>query len=149
MKTTDKQTSYILIKAETNSDWDSCDFAIITISNKWIRRQKERLKFLESIKDDSFSIISYRDFFIDFYRTHQQKLNEEPTPNIKKILGDKNWSFVELEPKDLEEFKKTENRLNCCKINLDRDGDIYYTAFGKHTGEDFWTEIIKLTDIIK
>jgi hypothetical protein len=43
MKRSDKPTSYLMIKANTNSEWDCCDFAIIALSEDWKQEQQKRL----------------------------------------------------------------------------------------------------------
>ena len=150
MKVTDKPTQHILVKAETNSDWDSCDFAIITISDKWKEQQSKRLKSLEYIKDDDYFLdASYMEESVDFYRLKQTKLSEDPIPNLDKLLGENLWSFVELDKEEQEEFATPKSYFNCYKIKIDKYGDFHYIANGKHTEDEYWTIQIKLTDIIK
>ena len=150
MKKADKPTDYILVKAETNSDWDSCDFAIITISDKWKEQQAKRLADLEYIKEDNYFLdASYREESVNFYRLKQTKLTEEPTPNLDNLLGDTNWTFVELDEEEQEQFSTPKSYFNCYKLKIDRYSDFHYIANGKHTEDEYWTIQIKLTDIIK
>ena len=50
MKRSDKPTSYLMIKANTNSEWDCCDFAIIALSEDWKQEQQKRQRMLDSLK---------------------------------------------------------------------------------------------------
>ncbi|MDY3362799.1 hypothetical protein JSO61_003030 [Riemerella anatipestifer] len=149
MKKSHTPTRHILVRAYTGSEWDSCDFAIITISQGWKEQQAQRLKVLDNIEnDDCFLSVNYRDTFVDFYKTTQPKLTEEPTSNLESLLGDTDWTFVELGHKEQEQFSAPQSTLNCYRLKLDRYGNIYYTAHGKHTGEEFWTAEMELTKIL-
>ncbi len=52
MKTTDKATAYLLVKANTNSEWDSCEFAIVHITDEWKREQAKRLEAVKPFAED-------------------------------------------------------------------------------------------------
>lgn len=43
MNISDKPTNRILVKAHTDNEWDSCDFAILSISKDWRKTLLERL----------------------------------------------------------------------------------------------------------
>ena len=150
MKRTDKPTDYILVRAYTDSKWDSCDFAIINISEEWKRQQAKSLSALEHIKnDENFLSISFRDTSINFYKERQLKLNEEPIPNLKELLGDTDWTFVELEKDESNQFSMPESDFNVYKLNIDKCSDFRYIVNAKNTDDIYWTAEIKLTDIIK
>ncbi|MGV4438738.1 hypothetical protein ACQ1PL_04470 [Ornithobacterium rhinotracheale] len=149
MKKSHTPTRHILVRAYTGSEWDSCDFAIITISQGWKEQQAQRLKVLDNIEnDDCFLSVNYRDTFVDFYKTTQLKLSEEPTPNLESLLGDADWTFVELEQEEQEQFSVPQSTLNCYKISFERLGFFSYKANGKHTSEEFWTAEIDLKEIL-
>ncbi len=42
-----------------------------------------------------------------------------------------------------------ENRLDCYRLSVYRNGNANYKAYGKHTSEEFWTEDFLLTELIK
>lgn len=44
MKILDKPTTHILIKANTNSEWDCCEFAVIHLSEEWKKLQATRFE---------------------------------------------------------------------------------------------------------
>ncbi|MDO5615555.1 MAG: hypothetical protein Q4G16_05150 [Cruoricaptor ignavus] len=149
MKKADKPTSHILVKACTDSEWDNCDFAVITISQKWKEQQTQRLAIVANIEgDDYFLSVNYRDTFVDFYQTATLKPTEEPTPNLESLLGDTDWTFVELEDEEQEQFSAPQSTLNCYQLKFDRYGNIHYSAYGKHTGEEFWTAEIELKQLL-
>jgi len=143
MKTTDKATAYLLVKANTNSEWDSCEFAIVHIPDEWKREQAKRLEAVKPFAEDyNFQSLSYYDTTVEFYRT-----GEDDQPDIEKLLAGKDWVFVEMDGQ--EAFTTPENRLDCYRLSVYRNGNANYKAYGKHTSEEFWTEDFLLTELIK
>lgn len=141
MKLSDKPTAYILVKASTNSKWDYCEFAIIHLSEQWKKEQEKRLELVKPLQGNyHFSSMNFYDTNVDFYRT-----NEDDNPNIEEMLNGKEWVFVELDEKEQETFTVPENRLDCYRFVLRANGTAYYSAYGKHTSEEFWTEEFSLT----
>ena len=52
MKRSDIPTPYLMIKANTNSEWDCCDFAIISLSEDWKKEQQKRIENIKPFSDD-------------------------------------------------------------------------------------------------
>lgn len=52
MKVSDKPTGRILVRANSNSEWDSCEFAIVSISEKWKEEQLQRLEIIKPFAED-------------------------------------------------------------------------------------------------
>ncbi len=141
MKTTLQPTNHILVKAYTDSEWDECHFAIIYCGENWAERLAKRLDAMQPFADDyNFCSLTFYDTSADFYR-----INEE----LNVLSTDKAWDFVQLEDDEEQNFSVPENRLNTYQISLYRDGTIKYSAYGKHTGEEFWTEELPARDILK
>lgn len=145
MKIANTNTKHILIKAHTNSDWDTCDFAIIQIDEAWKKELKKRLKLVEFI-DDMPNLVSvlFRDSAVNFYAT-----NEDDTPHIDTLLGDKNWQFVSLENNETNNFNTPTSTLNLYQMVVCKGGYAYFQAFGKHTGEEFYTDDFNLNTLIE
>jgi hypothetical protein len=144
MKTTSQPTDYILIKAQANSDWDECHFALIHCSQEWKEQTQQRLKTVQFIESEiGFVSLNYCDTAVDFYRT-----DEDDLPEIETILGEKNWSFVELDENEQETFLVPENRLDTFRISLYRYGTAMFSAYGKHSGEEFWTAEFSVSAIL-
>lgn len=144
MKISDKPTGYILIKAHTDSEWDYCDFALIYLSEKWKKLQAERLEAVKPFADnDSFSSINFYDSSVNFFQA-----GDDEDSDMEELLGDKDWTFVE--PDDDEETDRLtspENRLECYKLVIYRDGNARYEAIGKYTNEEFWTSEFPLQQL--
>ena len=108
MKISDKPTAHILVKADTNSEWDYCEFAIIHLSEEWKAEQAKRLALVTPLKGNyHFQSMNFYDTAVDFYRTA-----EDDQPEIEKILEDKIWAFVVLGEGEQETFSIPENRLD-------------------------------------
>lgn len=136
MKLSDKPTAYILIKANTNSEWDNCEFAIIHLSQAWKKEQTRRIELVEPLQEDNyFSSMNFYDTAVDFYKTE-----EDDQPDVDKMLSGKEWTYLELDEREQETFTAPESSLDCYRLVLRANGTAYYTAYGKHTGDEFWTE---------
>lgn len=143
MKISDKPTEYISIKANTDSEWDCCDFALIHLSGKWKEIQAERLEAVKPFADNySFSSMNFYDSSVEFFR-----VGDEDEPGTEKLLADKDWTFVELDNDETDRLTPPENRLDCYRLVIYRDGDAKYEAYGKYTGEEFWTNVFPLRQL--
>lgn len=141
MKKSSKQTEYLLIRAYTGSDWDGCEFAVIHCTDEWKRQFEKRVAAVQPFKNDyNFQSMNYYDTAVDFYRT-----DKDDQPDIEDLLGDKNCVFVETDKAELASLSVPENRLDRYRLVIFRSGIAYYQAFGKHSGEEFWTDEFSLT----
>lgn len=150
MQLSDTPTTHILVRANTNSEFYSCDFAIITISEKWKQDQLRRLAVAKSFPDDKyFRSMCFLDRSVNFYYTNHHDL-----PDIDKLLGNRDWAFVEISDEELNEEELDEEEQFNCNLDVYRlviccDGDTYYTAYGEYTGEEFWTEEFSLQELLE
>lgn len=145
MKTSLKSTEYLLIKAMTNSEWDDCGFAIIHITDEWKQIQKKRLEVVKVVEDDyDLKWLNYEDTNVEFF-----KFSEEKYPQVKGWLFERSQIFIELEKDDLKELLQPENNLNCYQMQVFKNGNAIYNAFGKHTSEEFWTQEFSLFELTK
>ena len=136
MKLLDKTTAHLLVKANTNSEWDNCEFAIIHITEDWKKEQAKRLEAVKPFAEDyNFQSLNYYDTAVEFYRT-----SEDDRPDIEELLADKEWVLVELENEEQETFTVPENRMDSYRLVVYRSGNAIYKEYGKHTSEEFWTE---------
>lgn len=145
MKTSDKPTAHILIKASTNSEWDCCEFAVIHLSEEWSKRQAKRLEAVKPFKDDyNFQSMRFYDSSVEFFQP-----GDDGEPDMAELLADREWAFVELDGDELDKLTSPENSLDFYKIVMYRDGNARYEAFGKHTDEEFWTNEFPLRQLIE
>lgn len=132
-------TPYILVRAQTNSDWDKCSFALVHIEQPWIEKMTEWMKSIEPFASDiSLADHVYCDrpegFFAD---TDANDLDEN-----------ENWIYVNLTQTELEGFELPENALDTHQFCISPDFAGRYRAFGKHTGEEFWTDRFAVDQIV-
>ena len=145
MKTSLKPTEYLLIKAMTNSEWDDCGFAFIHITDEWKKTQTKRLEAIKAVENDyDLKWLNYADTNVEFF-----KFSKELYPEVEDWLSERSRIFIELETDDLKRLLQPENRLNCYQMQVFKNGNAIYNAFGKHTGEEFWTEEFSLEELIK
>jgi len=112
MKPLEKQTAYLLLKATTNSQWDVCDFALISISENWKKDLEKRLSnLMPFIEDPMFISMSFYDLGVEFYK------NSNETLRISAELLDNRDSMLILADEQLiESLPIPENCLDCHEL---------------------------------
>ena len=142
MKTSDKPTAHILVRARTNSEWDCCDCAIIHLSEEWRKKKKKRIEAVKPFGDDyNFQSMRFYDGSVNFFQS------KDEGPDVEELLADKQWVFVDLDDSELDELTSPENSLDFYKIVIYREGNARYETFGKHTDEEFWTNEFPLQQL--
>lgn len=147
MQLSDKPTAHILVRARTDSESDSCDLAIIYLSEEWKKQQQERLAAANALaKDNDFRSLCFRDGAVNFYEAAKDGL-----PDADELLGDKCWAFVVIDDAELNEVNEEslDSSLDCHRLVIDFKGDIKYTAYGKYTGDEFWTDEFPLQELLE
>ncbi|WP_106916666.1 hypothetical protein [Chryseobacterium aurantiacum] len=144
MKRSDMPTEYLLVKAKTNSEWDACDFAIINITGEWKQTQKKRLEVIKIIEtDEDIKSLNYFDTHVEFFR-----FSKVYYPVVEEWLSERNRVFIELEKEDLKELKQPKNSLCHYQMQISKDGNAIYKAYGKPTEEEFRTVEFSLWELI-
>lgn len=145
MKISDKPTGDILVKANTNSQWDDCEFALIHLSEEWKKLQMASLESVKPFADDyTFHSMRFYDCSASFYHSGE---DGDGGPD-EELLGERDWVFVELESDEVDRLTPPESSLDCYVIVIYRDGNARYEAFGKYTGEEFWTNKFPLPQLV-
>lgn len=146
MQLSDTPTGHILVKAGTDSQLDSSDFAIVHLSGNWKQKQFGRLDAARTVAagDPSFLCLTFYDSSVDFYR----ESDKDDLPAVSELLKDRVWAFVEIGEDELKHLTPPENTLGCYRIAVFGNGDARYMAYGKHTYEEFWTFDLPLPEIL-
>lgn len=150
MQISQTPTAHILVRASTNSDYDSCNCAIITISERWKQTQFRRLEAARLFTgDSSFRGLNYHDWSVNFYDTFRLGL-----PSIDELLGELRWAFVKLDEEELdEESLDEEDRINsgldCHKLLIGSDGGFKYIVYGEYSHDEFSTKELSLPEILE
>ncbi|WP_028896270.1 hypothetical protein [Prevotella sp. HUN102] len=141
MKKANHPTDTILVRAYTDSEWDRCNFALIHCKESWFKRMRKRLEMVRPFAENmDFCSAAFYDTGVDFYHTEDE--------DIINLLEKDSPAYVELEKNEEERLVKPENRLNLYRLHVYPKGDFMYSAYGKHTNEEFWAESFTLEDII-
>lgn len=140
MKRAEKATDTILVRAYTNSEWDRCDFAIVHCGEVWRNIIRKRMEAIQTISEDSeLCSVRYYGASVDFFQTEDE--------DILKLLEQEDWTFIEMDEDEERTHSSPENRLDTYRLSIFPKGGFMYSAFGKYTGEEFWTEELPLADI--
>lgn len=138
-------TDYIFVCAQTNSDWDSCTFAIITISPEWRKEQTDRIHFFKALEgSDSFHEAQFFNTEIEFFDADYE-LSEIVKGFDKKL----DWCFLQVTQDELDHLHTPESTIGTCCICIDAFGNGKYKAWAKHSGEEFFTDQFSITEILK
>ncbi|WEK21648.1 MAG: hypothetical protein P0Y49_10920 [Candidatus Pedobacter colombiensis] len=136
MKRSNRPTNQVIIKANTNSDWDCVDFAIIHLAASWRTLMSERLLTAQSfVKDTTFHNLNYWDVPSGYYLNTEKKLYTETI-----LYPGKDWTFITLEPGEEESFAVPKNSLEAHQLCITPHLDANFKAFSTHTNEEYWTE---------
>ncbi|KKO89191.1 hypothetical protein AAW12_24005 [Sphingobacterium sp. Ag1] len=144
MKLSDTPTKHFIIEANTYSEFDCCDYAIVHISDEWITTQKNRIA---SLKTDfpcrEYTYETFEDFSVNFHMDDCEIIT-----NTLDLLEDKKYSFIELETEELQLLSAPQEQLASKKLILYKSFEGHYVANGMETGEEFWTAEFPLKEII-
>jgi len=152
MKISEKPTGYILVRAHTNSEWDSCDCALVTIDNianehHHVWRNLNRKANLLKDEYSNMLCIEVLTHKVEFLNTDGVGDKWEELSLVGQ-LPKQGWAFVEIEENDEHLTHIPEQTVEGHTIRFYGENHVNWTGLGKHTGEEFFTETISLADII-
>ena len=146
MKRADHPTDYIFILANTASEWDSCDFAILRLTGEWRREMRKRLDLIQPFTDDNtFYSHHYWDFLRGFY-VHDYEDEEETTVHL--LNEDEDWAYIVTDETELAALSKPESRLDTYQLSITKYGTANFSASGKNSGEEYWTSHFGVEELI-
>ena len=144
MKFSNEPTDYLLVKAGTGSEWDNCDFAVIHATTAWKKTIRERLVAVKPFSEDpSFQSLNYYDASASFHA-----VDEDELPDLDELMSDKSIVFVDLDESEAKRQLTPESRLDGHSLEVFNRGTGRFTAYGKHTEEQFWTDEFSLQHIV-
>jgi len=132
MNIVDKYTGYIAIQAHTNSEWDTVNAAILQVSDadiiRW-SRWSECSVTLNRIENDFAHIVYYDS--VDFV-------------NIDEDIEDNKLYHIEI---DKNQLSYPDQKLDTYMVKFFGDGTMRFLAYGKNTGDEFYTDIIDIEEL--
>ena len=137
MKIVNNKTRVLLIKATVQSDWDFCNCAKLYLSDsglKELKRYDKRATEIKKKEGTSFSCLCFYDY-VEFMNVDEGIME---LPNI--------FNYIEEED-DTEGVTYPEQTIDDHMIKLYGDGQVCWVGYGKHTGEEFWTDTININEL--
>nr|DAF03237.1 MAG TPA: hypothetical protein [Caudoviricetes sp.] len=139
---------YIIVKAFTDSDWDTCDYALIKIDGNTIGRIQEQQKAIGNLMKDSRGIMNsfckmcFYTSIVEFYCFDEEVITEDEN-NLEKPY------IIDLSEEQLQKLLTPEARLELYKYELYSYNSLRFTAYGKYSGDEFYTDDFDIVSLIK
>lgn len=139
---------FIIVKAFTDSDWDYCNYALIKIDGNTIGKIQEQQKAVSNLMKDSRGIMNsfckmcFYTTIADFYCFDEEVITEEET-NLEKPY------IIDLSEEQLQKLLAPEARLELYKYELYSYNSLRFTAYGKYSGDEFYTDDFDIVSLIK
>lgn len=149
MKISEKPTEYILVRARVQSDFDSCNSCLVCVADSYLKQWKTWDDAATQQKNTTSGFV-YSCYIetSEFLYTKDTDPEWNTVENIAdEIPYDKHWMFVEIEDTE-EEIQLPQQRIDCHMVKMFGNKEMCFVGYGKHTGEEFFTETINLADII-
>ena len=138
-----KKYKNILVDAQSNSEWDGCDYALIPFDKqdieRWINILEQLQKLTAEIKEEA--TLTLYDHDAIYYNNIEQ--------NEKIEVDRSGWVLIDLSYDELESLSVPEQKLDCHRTKITSSGYVYFTAYGKYTSEEFFTDEILIEDLKK
>jgi hypothetical protein len=129
---------HLVIKAHTNSEWDSVSSALVKLDDDSISELRKIRNAVENFNTDglSFNRASFFFYGVDFKISDSGQYDEIEN------------GFTIVEDLDLSDYSDPESVLDSTLIEADKDG-FKFTTFGKHTGEEFDSATVSFEEFDK
>lgn len=137
---------YLIVQASTNSDWDCCEFAIIPIDMISLKYWNKVSAVAQNIPKElgltyGSGLLSLFENYATFYRDIEEI--DDYSTQVKQGV----FVVADLDDDFINELSVPENSIDGDSIRFDFYGNVSFKAWGKHSGEEFWTADIPLKDI--
>jgi hypothetical protein len=103
---------------------------------------EKRLDAVRSVQGaEDFISIEFGDYGAAFYTSHEGETEE--------LLAGNDWSFVELDENETDNFSEPESRLSYGVMVVHNGARGCYRMYGKHTNDEYYTEELPFGEIIE
>ncbi len=134
-------TEYILLRAETTSEDDSCHFVILHITESWRQTMLHRLdKAIPFNSDSTFSHLAFGDRPIGFYTF------SDDSEAIFETVAD--WCFITVSVEEIAALDRVNCELCAHLFKIDSSGIAFYEAYAAHNEDRFYTHDFKMLDML-
>lgn len=141
MKVSTTPTGFVMAKAFTSADWDTTDFAIIRIATPSLLYFQKLMSDTSYVaKVDGFNYASFSGGNFSFH------VSDETSEDIyQTLLTDDQWIFIDTTEDEIASLQKPQCQLTYHTLVIDRDLDIQFKCYGKHSDDTFWTSEMDIT----
>ena len=152
MKLSKERTGYILISAYVSSEWDTCNYCLVSFNDKTLERWKNYSRALEQLREQLRENIAYP---TEIHKLsiweHSMFLNldedNEEYAEIIEELKELPFVHVALEEGEEDKLQVPEQRIDCLQANFYTGGRMSFIGYGKHTSEEFWTDDVEINKL--
>ncbi|WP_293906061.1 hypothetical protein [Sphingobacterium sp. UBA5670] len=138
-------TDYIIVRAQTNSDWDNCSFAIITISLEWRKEQAKRIRFFKAFENcNTFYAAQFFNAEIQFFDADYGL--SEIVEGFEQQMG---WCFLEATQNEIAHLHTPQSTIGTSCICIDAFGNGTYKGWADYSSEEFFTDQFSIEEILK
>ena len=120
----------IILSAQTDSEWDNCNFCVATVNFPLFLKRVEQFKKLRA-EDETLKSMLYSASEVDFYNNSEEDIEEG---NIKEFSG------------DTANFEAPQQKLNLYTISV-TDMGVQFMAYGKNSFEEFYSETLTVDEM--
>ena len=143
MKFSITPTPHILVLATTNCKTDQCDFAIIEVTESRQNIMQQRFSITQHTSEDmNFHNLAFWENPLGFFRCAE---DSELYDELQAM--NESWAYIELYPHEQETFLLPKSSLDTHQVIIYDDGTCVYKAYGKHNGDEFFTETFNFLKI--
>ena len=147
MKLSTEKTGNILIPVNHNSEWDSCNFCLVTYNEKTLNRWKKYVSAIDNIANESDCPSEV--YCLCIWEQSTFLCIDEENDDIIEIvehLKTNDFAFVTLEKDEEDTLSGPEQRLDSHQAKIYK-GSMCFLAYGEHTSEEFWTDDIIINEL--
>jgi hypothetical protein len=138
-------TDYIFVRAQTNSDWDNCSFAIISVSSEWRKEQAKRIHFFKALENcNTFNAAQFFNAEIQFFDA-----DYEVSEIVEGFDQQLDWCFLQATQDEIAHLHTPQSTLATSCICIDAFGNGTYKAWAGYSGEEFFTNQFSIEQILK
>ena len=143
MKPSKKRTGHVIILANSNSEWDTCTHVLVTYNEETLKRWQDYANALQGIINNTKYPQEIHCLTI-WGSCRFLKLDEEEYPEIYDEVKKSGFVYVHLKGYESFNLILVEQYVDVVELKIYREGNLSFSGYGKHTGEEFWSNKVPL-----
>jgi len=132
-------TDFIFLRAGVDSEYSSCEFAIIHKAKNLKEEIAKRAASLKAAKeaDDRFFSGNYLDNRVDFF---YNDFKDESDEKLINFLLEESPCYINIEKEELEDLPMVEENLDLVMCKVYPDGSFFFKGSGKYSNDEYYTD---------